>query len=213
MNAVIFDMDGVLVNNARFHEQAFSEYFGKYGIVLKPEMHGRGNKELMEELFPNETDEKRLELSDGKEAYYREIYAPHIKPVEGLIELLENLKRNDILVAVGSSAPQDNIDFVLDKLNIRKYFDKVVGAAMVKNAKPAPDIYLKAAELLNVSPANCLVFEDAEAGIQSANAAGMKVVALVTSLPEEKLQQTKNNKIINNFKEISVDEIKQIIGN
>jgi beta-phosphoglucomutase family hydrolase len=210
MIAVIFDMDGVLVDNALFHERAFAEYFSRYGIKLAPEMFGRGNEELMAEMFPDESKERRQELADGKEAYYREIFTPHIKPVTGLVELLNELKDNNIRIAVGSSAPIENIDFVLDKLDIRNYFDAVVVAAMVERAKPAPDIYLKSAELLNVSPGNCLVFEDALAGIKAARSAGTKVVGVATSLPEARLTDT--DRVINDFTEITVAEIRQIVS-
>ncbi|MDR3245982.1 MAG: HAD family phosphatase [Prevotellaceae bacterium] len=209
MIAVIFDMDGVLVDNAHFHERAFAEYFSQYGVKLAPEMFGRGNEELMAELFPDESEERHRELAYGKEAYYRKIFEPHIKPVTGLLELLEDLKTNNIPIAVGSSAPVENIDFVLDKLNIRSFFDVVVVAAMVEKAKPAPDIYLKAAELLNVNTGNCLVFEDAIAGIKAARAAGTKVVGIATSLPKERLTDT--DRIINDFTEITVAGIKEII--
>ncbi|MDR1338466.1 MAG: HAD family phosphatase [Prevotellaceae bacterium] len=209
MIAVIFDMDGVLVDNAHYHERAFAEYFSRYGIRLVPEMFGRGNEELMAELFPNESRERHRELANGKEAYYRQIYEPHIKPLNGLIELLKDLKANGILTAVGSSAPIENIDFVLDKLQIRNCFDVVVIAAMVKKAKPAPDIYLKSAELLNIEPENCIVFEDALAGIEAARAAGMKVIGVATSLPKERLTET--DIIINSFTEITVDRLKQIV--
>jgi beta-phosphoglucomutase family hydrolase len=210
MIAVIFDMDGVLIDNAHFHERAFAEYFSKFGTKLAPEMFGRGNDELMAELFPNESQERHRELAAGKEAYYRQIFEPYIKPVTGLVDLLNELKKNNIRIAVGSSAPIENIDFVLDKLQIRDYFDVVVIAAMVQKAKPAPDIYLKSAELLNIEPGNCLVFEDALAGIAAAKSAGMKVVGVATSLPKERLTET--DRIINDFTEITINEIKQIIG-
>jgi beta-phosphoglucomutase family hydrolase len=209
MIAVIFDMDGVLVDNAHFHERAFAEYFSKFGTKLAPEMFGRGNDELMAELFPRESVERRRELAAGKEAYYRQIYELHIKPVTGLVELLRELKKNDdIRIAVGSSAPIENIDFVLDRLQIRSYFDVVVSAAMVQKAKPAPDIYLKASELLDTKPENCLVFEDALAGIAAARSAGMKVVGVATSLTKERLTET--DRIINDFTEITINEIKQL---
>jgi beta-phosphoglucomutase family hydrolase len=210
MIAVIFDMDGVLIDNAHFHERAFAEYFSRFGTKLAPEMYGRGNEELMAELFPNESKERHRELADGKEAYYRQIYAPHIQPVTGLVDLLEELKKDDnIRIAVGSSAPEENINFVLDTLQIRDYFDTVVIAAMVQRAKPAPDIYLKASELLDVKPDKCLVFEDALAGVEAARTAGMKVVGVATSLPKERLSHT--DRIINDFTEITVNDIKQII--
>lgn len=208
MFAVIFDMDGVLVANARFHERAFAEYFSQYGVRLAPEMHGRGNNELMEELFPDATDERRAEFTAGKEEYYRKIYQPHMKPAEGLIALLNELKTRGVPVAVGSSAPVENIDFVLDGLQIRSYFDVIVIASMVEKAKPAPDIYLKAAELLKINPANCLVFEDALAGVESAKRAGMKVVGIASSLPAERLTDT--DLVIDSFTEIKFDDIRKI---
>jgi HAD superfamily hydrolase (TIGR01509 family) len=209
MIAVIFDMDGVLVDNAHFHKRAFAEYFSRYGITLAPEMFGRGNDELMAELFPDESRERRREFAAGKEAYYRQIYEPYLKPVAGLTKLLDELKNHSIPVAVGSSAPIENIDFVLDKLQIRHYFDVTVIAAMVQKAKPAPDIYLKSAELLNIKPENCLVFEDAPAGIAAARSAGMKIAGVATSLPKERL--TEADLIINDFTEITLNKIKQIV--
>jgi HAD superfamily hydrolase (TIGR01509 family) len=206
--AAIFDMDGVLVDNAVYHERAFAEYFASFGVVLKPEMYGRGNDELMAELFPDADDELRRRYADGKEAYYRQIYAPHIRPVAGLTGLLAELRRNGVPTAVGSSAPMANIDFVLDTLDLRRYFDTVVVAAMVAKAKPAPDIYLRAAELLHTPPARCVVFEDALAGLAAARAAGAKVVGVATSLPKAQLLSA--DRVISDFTEISLDEIRRI---
>ena len=210
--AVIFDMDGVLVDNAEFHTRAFSEYFESFGIRLTPEMFGRGNRELMSELFPDEKSEEKLsEFAAGKEAYYRKIFAPHMKPLAGLIDLLKSLKENNIPAAVGSSAPDINIDFVLDGLDIRQYFTLTVGSAAVERAKPAPDIYLKISELLKIPPAKCVVFEDAVAGIEAAKAAEMKVVGIATSLPADELAGLKTNKTIRDFTEITVDDLKKLV--
>ena len=113
-----------------------------------------------------------------------------MKPLAGLINLLKELKTNGVKTAVGSSAPTVNVDFVLDGLDIRQYFDQVVDSSGVAKAKPAPDIYLKAANLLEVNPANCVVFEDAAAGIDAAQKAGMKVVGVATTLDYENLSHT-----------------------
>lgn len=209
--AVIFDMDGVLVDNAYYHQKAFSDYFKSYGIELSPNMFGRGNDELMKELFPNETSKEKLdEHASGKEAYYRQLYAPDIEPVAGLIAFLEQLKAQGVPMAVGSSAPTENIDFTLDAINIRHYFDTIVGSAMVKHAKPAPDIYLKAAELLNVDPARCIVFEDALAGVASARSAGMKVVGVATSLSAEELAHT--DCVVKDFTTVDVGQLRMLVG-
>jgi beta-phosphoglucomutase family hydrolase len=209
MTSVIFDMDGVLVDNAEFHRRAFAEYFSSFGIKFETGMFGRGNTELLRELFPNEkSDEKLAAYANGKEAYYRKIYAPHIRPLKGLTEFLEELQNREIPIALGSSAPDDNIDFTIDSLNLRKYFSVIVGSRMVRLAKPAPDIYLKAAELLKVEPSECVVFEDAIVGIEAARTAGMKVAGVATSLPPEELQHT--DLIIKDFTEINPAMILEI---
>ena len=199
-------MDGVLVDNSEFHQRAFAEYFESFGVKLSSGMFGRGSDELMRELFPDEKSDDVLKgYALGKEAYYRKIYAPHIRPINGLVEFLDDLQKSGAQIALGSSACNENIDFTIDSLNIRKYFSVIVGSEMVERAKPAPDIYLKAAELMNVSPADCVVFEDALAGIEAARAAGMKVVGVASSMTAEDLRHT--DIVVNDFTEIKPSDI------
>lgn len=208
--AVIFDMDGVLVDNSNHHQQAFKEYFMQFGgKEFSRDMFGKSNEDILSAMFPDITAEKIKEYADGKEAYYRKIYQPHMKPLNGLIELLKTLKLNGIKTAVGSSAPTANVDFVLDGLNIRQYFDKVVDSSGVNKAKPAPDIYLKAAKLLNISPANCVVFEDAIAGIQAARNAGMKVVGVATTLNLDELNNVDAK--VQDFTKVDISFIKNML--
>ena len=203
-------MDGVLVDNAEFHRRAFAEYFSSFGIKFETNMFGRGNTELLKELFPDETSDEALEAyANGKEAYYRKIYAPHIRPLNGLTAFLDELQKLEVPVALGSSAPDDNIDFTIDSLEVRRYFSVIVGSRMVQRAKPAPDIYLKAAELLKVAPSECVVFEDAIVGIEAARAAGMKVVGVASSLPPDELQHT--DLVIKDFTEINPDMIFELV--
>jgi beta-phosphoglucomutase len=124
-----------------------------------------------------------------KEALYRKIYKPFIKPVPGLIAFLEILKSKNIPLAIATSGIQPNIDFMFENIPIKKYFKTVVNSSHIKKGKPDPEIYLKAALLLNVDSKNCLVFEDAAVGIKSAKAAGMKVIAVATTQPKEELAE------------------------
>jgi beta-phosphoglucomutase family hydrolase len=207
--AVIFDMDGVLVDNAVYHQRAFKEYFASMGgRDFTLDMFGKSNEDIMKLMFPGILDEKIKEYSEGKEAYYREIYKPNMKLLAGLIDFLKELKASGIKTAVGSSAPTVNVDFVVDTLDIRRYFDEFVDSSGVARAKPAPDIYLKAAKLLEVEPSKCLVFEDAIAGIEAARNAGMKVIGVATTLTYDKLDNT--NGRIHDFTEINVDYIKNL---
>jgi beta-phosphoglucomutase family hydrolase len=194
LKGVVFDMDGVLVDNMGVHMEAFAEIARRYGVEIDTAavlaMAGKGNGEIFEALFPAEIVEQvgTERLGAEKEAIYREIYAPKLTPTPGLIAFLDGLKAVGIKIAVGTSAPRANMDFVFDGLGIRKYFDAVVNADMVSRCKPDPEIYLVALGELGIDAGECLVFEDAIAGIQAANAAGTGVVAVASTIPKSKLQ-------------------------
>ncbi len=189
-------MDGVLVDNDEFHYRSFEIFCEKYNIKFTPELYntkitGRTNEMILSFLFGESISPQRInELAFEKEAIYREIFKPSIKPAHGLLELLERAYRKDIPCAVASNGPFENIDFVLDETGIRKYFKALVNATMVKEGKPAPDIYLKAAELLGHSTDDCVVFEDSPTGIKAAHAAKIKVIGLSTTHEEHELLNT-----------------------
>jgi len=191
--AVIFDLDGTLVDNNSFHLQTWKNYLEKTGRNISDEeynanINGRTNKDVIQYIFGDKMhDEDILKYSLEKEALYREIYAPFIKPVNGLLELLEALKSKNIPMAIATSGIQPNIDFMFEHIPIKKYFKAIVNSSHISRGKPEPEIYLKAASLLGIAPSNCLVFEDAVVGINSARAAGMKVIAIATTHPKEEL--------------------------
>jgi len=194
--AFIFDMDGVLVDNLEFHVTAWLEFCADKNIPLNREeffqnLNGKNAQDTMNYFFKREVEpELAHALNEEKEVIYRSIYLPHIKPANGLVELLESLKAKGVKLAVGTSAPPANVDFTLDNAGIRHYFDEIVDASMVKNGKPAPDIYLKAAEKLGVPIEHCVVAEDAMQGIQAGLSAGMKVIGITTSHTAEELAHT-----------------------
>lgn len=214
IQGVLFDMDGVLVDNSAVHLQAFERFCQRYGVtdwdVKIPQLYGRGNDDIMRALLPPEVIARRgLEaLAEEKEAIYREIYAPTIRPVAGLRELLAELRAAGIACAVGSSGCRENVEFVLDRCGIGSYFDVRVSGDRVTRCKPDPEIYLTAARELRIEPAHCLVMEDAPAGIEAARRAGMKVVALATSLSREQLEELGTaDRIIDDFTRITAAQI------
>lgn len=158
-------MDGVLVNNTRAHVRAFEIFCKRYGVEewqrKLQTSFGMGNDDIMRQILPEEIiREKGLKaLGEEKEAIYREVYAPEIRPVRGLVDLLEELRRRGIPCAVGSSGCRENVDFVLGNCGIADYFSCIVSGDRVTRCKPDPEIYLLAAEGLDLSPADCLVFE------------------------------------------------------
>jgi len=191
--AVIFDLDGTLIDNNAYHLKTWKKYLENIGRNISEEeynanINGRTNKDVIEYIFDKKmSDEEVLKYSLEKEALYREIYLPFIKPVAGLIELLETLEEKKIPMAIATSGIQPNIDFMFDNIPIKKYFKTVVNSSHITKGKPDPEIYLKAASILQTAPEDCLVFEDAVVGINAAKAAGMKVIALSTTHPREEL--------------------------
>lgn len=209
--AALFDMDGTLVANSPVHVRAFEIFCARYGVTGWQEKlsngFGMGNDDIMRMVMPAEViREKGLAaLADEKEAIYREIYAPEIRPVEGLVELLERLRAAGIRCAVGSSGCRKNVDFVLDTCGIRSYFELIISGDMVARCKPDPEIYLTAAAALGLQPAQCVVFEDAKAGLEAARRAGAgRIVALTTTLPREVLErETPAEVIVDTFADLT----------
>lgn len=201
--AVIFDLDGTLLDNNSFHRKSWIEYLKNMGRDISEEefnenFNGRTNKDVIEYIFNRKmSPEEILKYSLEKEAVYREIYKPFIKPVVGLIQFLQILKDKKIPMAIATSGIQPNIDFMFENVPIKEYFSEVVNSSHISKGKPDPEIYLKVASMLNVSPENCLVFEDAVVGINAAKAAGMKVIAVATTQPKEELADA--DKIIDDF--------------
>lgn len=211
IRGVLFDMDGVLVNNTQAHVKAFEIFCERYGVEdwqhKLQTAFGMGNDDIMRLILPEEIiREKGMKaLGEEKEAIYREVYAPEIRPVRGLVELLEELRRRGIRCAVGSSGCRENVDFVLSNCGITDYFSCIVSGDRVTRCKPDPEIYLLAAEGLHLSSAECLVFEDARVGITAARRAGAgRIVALATTLPRHTLAtQTEADVVIDDFASIT----------
>jgi beta-phosphoglucomutase family hydrolase len=212
--AFIFDMDGVIVDNAEYHYGAWEEFCHRkrfdYARGDSRYWFGNTNREILGKILGREASPEELRnLGEEKEAIYRKLIAPDLQPVRGLKALLKEMKTAGFSVAMATSAPAENVDFVLGALGIKEYFDPIVDASGVENGKPSPEIYLKAARMLGREPGYCLVFEDAIAGIRSARNAGMKVVGLITTLEEEELEDTEMN--IQNFTHTSLEQLYGIL--
>ena len=192
--AAIFDIDGTLIDNNSYHLKTWRVYLEKIGIDISEEayrknINGRTNKDALEYIYNKKmTGEEAMVYALEKEALYREIYKADIKPVDGLIELLEVFHSLNIPTAIATSGIQVNIDFMFDHIPIKQYFKEVVNSSHISKGKPDPEIYLKTASLLNIPTENCLVFEDAVVGVNAAKAAGMKVIAITTTQSKEELK-------------------------
>ncbi len=187
-------MDGTLVDNMRFHTEAWGKMLAENGVAMNAhdflvKTAGKTNREILPTVFGELSDEKIAELGHRKESLYQELFLPARKTVDGVIEFLEASQKFGIKMAVSTAAPLMNVEFILDGLDLRQYFAAVVTAADVKEGKPNPEIFLKSAEELNVAPPNCLVFEDAIGGFEAAHRAGMKSIGITTVNSREDILQ------------------------
>jgi beta-phosphoglucomutase len=194
--AVLFDMDGVVVDNLPYHVDAWLLFCERKGIPLTREifyreLNGMNSKDTFEWFYKREMTRAEVEvLEEEKELIYRDFYREHIKPANGLLVFLEKLRAHDIKTALATSAGPGNIDFIVDGLGIRDQFDAIIGGAEVQKGKPDPEIYRKAASLVGVEPGACWVIEDSLQGIAAGQAAGMRVVGISTSHTPEELAHT-----------------------
>lgn len=206
--AYIFDMDGVIVDNISYHIKALRQFLAQFGQEVDDQyfqehLNGRTMQEVVIGLKPQATAEEIMQLTEEKESIYRTLYEKHLAPTAGLLEFLQQAKKAGIKMAVATSAITSNVDFTLDGLDIRSYFDAIIDSTMVKKGKPDPEIYTKAAEALGVDAPDCLVFEDALAGIESAQRANIDVVGLATSLSTNELPDSVLHKV-KDFTQLSV---------
>lgn len=182
--ALIFDLDGVIVDSMPVHELAWRRYLESLGFDggdIPARMHGRRNDEIVRDFLGQAIDHDTV-LAHGaaKEQVFREMLGDRLREnlVAGIAEWLDHVEGAPI--ALATNAERANIDFTLDGAGLRQYFDVIVDGSEVSRPKPAPDVYLRAAELLKIAPGNCIVFEDSPVGVAAALAAGMRVVGVRT---------------------------------
>ncbi|MCR4657885.1 MAG: beta-phosphoglucomutase [Lachnospiraceae bacterium] len=204
--AVIFDLDGVLVHTDRFHYLAWKALADEKGIYFDEEINQRlrgvsrmESLEIILERYegaPLSAEEKER-MAEKKNGIYRE-YLSGMTPsdvTEEVRDTLDKLKDRGYKLAVGSSSK--NTGFILEKTELRDYFDAVSDGTMIKRTKPDPEVFLLAAELLNTEPAKCLVVEDADAGIEAGKAGGM-----ITAAYGEATKSGKADYNLNNFSDL-----------
>ena len=207
---LIFDMDGVLVDSNPFHKQAWQSFSTQLGCaiteeVLEKSVYGKTNRDALTFLLNRELSaQETQQFADEKEALYRELFKPHLQPVTGLNAFLDQMQHERVFesLAIATSAPPDNVDFVLDGLSLRSYFSIIVDETMVTRGKPDPEIYLKTAERLHAKPDECWVIEDSYSGIESARQAGMRVIGITTTHSAEELSP-RVHCVISDFNELA----------
>jgi beta-phosphoglucomutase len=216
--AVIWDVDGTLVDTAELHFQAWSK--------LTQELHqpftradfaatfGRRNPEIIHQLFGSQyTDQEVADLGSRKEEFYRAAARQGVDLLPGVRALLEGLHAAGFKQAIGSSAPKGNLDLILALTRTGPFFEAIASQEDTQRGKPDPQVFLVAAAKLGMQPAHCLVLEDAVAGVQAAKAGGMKCIAVrfVGHHAEDALRRAGADLVVHSLEEVSVQAVRQLL--
>ena len=192
LRAVIFDMDGLMIDTESLHHESFKTVLEQYGITPVPNAKGvihisgisaEANWEHFKKQYNFSADTQ--ELTDRKNDAHLKLLRNRVKAMPGLIDLLKNLKANDYKMAIASSSIREHIDLIINRLGIADFFDSITSGEEVVNGKPAPDIFLKAAAKLGVNPTECIVLEDAMNGMQAGKTAGMYVIVVPNEFTQD----------------------------
>ncbi len=214
LKAIIFDLDGTLVDSLPYHHKSWRIFFKNNNIeendfseIIK-DYKGGGTLELMTSVFGDMYTRGELKkMSDDKEVIFRDIYKSKVYPIEGLNKFLDNLKENNILLSIGSNAIRKNVLMTIEELGITNYFSSIICGDEVSRGKPDPEMYLKTLSNLKVSKNECIIFEDSIEGVEAARNADIKVVGVTSSQSSEKLKSVGAFKTINDYTKISIDNI------
>lgn len=207
---VIFDLDGVIVDTKAAHYASFVQLGDEAGYTISPDqfkqVFGRRNNDIFPILYGHALPEAEIErLSDRKEAIFRELVRGRVRALPGVAELLPALHTAGFHLAIGTSTPRANVNLILSELHLLYYFPIIVSAEDVTRGKPDPQVFLLAAKGLLVPPAQCVVVEDAVAGVQAALAGGMRALAVTTNHPRAALSHA--TRVVESLAEIAPEEV------
>jgi beta-phosphoglucomutase family hydrolase len=215
IDGAIFDMDGVLLDNLPFHVRAWQQIGSDLGRSLTQEqireLFGRRNREIIRALIGPDLREKDIpRLTRRKEELYRKYVAADLRPVDGLPELLNDLKGAGVKTAVATSGNRTNVDFVLRGMRFESFFDAIVTGEEVTRSKPDPEIFHLAARRIGLPPDRCVVFEDSTAGLEAAHRAGSVCIALATTYKAEELAQPFLAMVVRDFTGLSARALREL---
>lgn len=192
LRAVIFDMDGLMIDTEHLHHESFKTVLEQYGITPVPNAMGvihisgisaEANWEHFKKQYGFSADTQ--ELTKAKNDAHLKLLENKVEAMPGLLDLLKNLKANGYKVGIASSSIREHINLIVSRLGIADFFDAITSGEEVDNGKPAPDIFLKAAAKLGMNPAECVVLEDAMNGMRAGKAAGMYVIVVPNEFTQD----------------------------
>jgi beta-phosphoglucomutase family hydrolase len=204
---ILWDMDGVIADSYSFHFAAWQETFAKRGIKFTIEaftkLFGARNDFIIGSIIGRELPEGDVKtMVQEKEEIFRRKAIGSIKPFPGAVRLLHAIKKGNFKLGLVSSAPKENINLVLSELNLERIFDCIVFGQEVSESKPSPQIYLLAAEKLEVPPNDCVVIEDSPLGVKAAKTGGMKCLAIANTHPQQNLKEA--DKVVDSLENVDL---------
>ncbi len=217
MHAVIFDMDGLMVDTENLHHESFKKALERYGVRPIPNAQGvihvsgvsaEANWERFKKQYNFDADV--VELTKIKHEIHLKLLQDKVEAMPGLFELLENLKKNGYKLAIASSSVRTQINLIIDRLDIADFFDAITSGEEVTKGKPAPDIFLKAAAKLKTEPEECIVLEDAMNGMKAAKAANMCTIVVPNKFTQHE-DFTAANLVVSSLEEINSERVAALI--
>ena len=211
---VNFDMDGVLIDSYDAHLKAWHQVLPKHGLQMTMELFvttfGQRSIEVLPRLYPSLTTQEISLISEEKAIVLREIIETDFPEKEGASELITALHRAGAIIAIGSSAPRENVEVLLDKLPASKYVTASTSGSELKYGKPDPEVFVKTINKIGLPPEKCIVIEDAPAGVTAAKAAGCGVIAVTGTLSREQLGEA--DLIVDSLRELTPEKCRELIG-
>lgn len=211
---IIWDLDGVIIDSGDQHWQSWKALAEETDVIFTEEnfrkTFGQRNADIIPIYWHTRKPDEITRLADRKEALYRELLKKDARALPGALDLMRAFRAAGWRQSLGSSAPQENIQLILDLLDLRGLLDAVVSGEETEHGKPAPDIFLAAARALGVAPVNCIVIEDAPAGVQAAGAAGMRCIAVTNGRMNPELDAA--DLVVSVLTEVSVSRINALLG-
>ena len=206
---IIWDLDGVIIDSGAQHWQSWKTLAAETHVAFTEadfrKTFGQRNSDIIPHYWQTHNAAEIQQLADRKESLYRELLVRDARPLPGAIELIHTLHDAGWKQSLGSSAPVANIQLILDLLDLRLLLDAIVSGEEAPRGKPAPDIFLAAGRALGLSPANCIIIEDAVAGVMAAQAAGMRCVAVTNGTPNRELGIA--DIVVSSLTEIDMDRL------
>ena len=216
LKGLLFDMDGTLVDNLAYHFKSFDAYAQREGFTLLEPVSLKINGMHSNDIFPMLLGDEVVakygldRLNREKEEVYRDMYRPHIKPINGVLDFLMAAKAAGIKCAIGSSGCRDNVQMIVDGLGLADLIDASISGSDVTHGKPHPEIFTKAHEALGLKAEECVVVEDAVNGILAGVAAGCKCIAVTTTASDEVLSEAGASFCFDDYSTVTIERVKEL---